>query len=245
MSPLWKPLAEVYFNKDLFREEIGARPEIYNPLDTSASKARKSVAHLWRSYLPPWAPNLAGGALDAIRFDGGKDGRVDAKEAMRAFMQGVASDSGHTASKLASGIYNSFDYWWDKKFPDGQERLQVSDYMGREQYLVRSIADALALKITSTDLRQIEKRRKSAQTTAIKEMRHYYQLQRSNTTNPASERRLREEEAKYTQQIRAGRPVPRWYDESPEDTLRNVRQFFVDKINATRQFFVDKINATR
>lgn len=228
VSPLWKPLAEVYFNKDLFRAEIGARPEIYNPLDTSTSKARKSVAHLWRSYLPPWAPNLAGGVVDAMRFDGGADGRVDAKEAFRAFMQGVASDSGHSASKLASGIFNSFDYWWDKAHPDGQERLQVSDYMGREQYLVKAVADALAVKVTSTDLSQIQKRRVSAQTTAIKEMSNYYQQQRSNTTNPATQRRLREEESKYIRQIKAGKPVARWYDEDPEDTVRNVRNFFSD-----------------
>ena len=228
ISPLWLPIVETLTNKDQFREEIGARSEIYLPLDTTASKLRKSGAHLWRSYLPPWAPNLAGGVVDAMRFDGGADGRVDAKEAFRAFMQGVASDSGHSASKLASGIFNSFDYWWDKAHPDGQERLQVSDYMGREQYLVKAVADALAVKITSTDLRQIQKRRVSAQTTAIKEMSNYYQQQRSNTTNPATQRRLRGEESKYIRQIKAGKPVARWYDESPEDTVRNVRNFFSD-----------------
>lgn len=231
VSPLWKPLGELYFNKDSFRAEIGARSEIYNPLDTTASKARKSAAHLWRSYLPPWAPNLGGGVVDALRYDGGADERVDAKEAMRAFFQGVASDSGHTASKLASGIYNSFDYWWAQKFPDGQERIQVSDYMGREQYLVKSLADALAIKVTSTDLKQIQKRRESAQTLALKEMKHYYQQQRSNTTNPSTIRRLRNEEAEFTRQIKQGKPVAKWYDESPADTWMNVRNFFAEKLS--------------
>ena len=100
--------------------------------------------------------------------------------------------------------------------------------MGREQYLVKAVADALAVKVTSTDLSQIQKRRVSAQTTAIKEMSNYYQQQRSNTTNPATQRRLREEESKYIRQIKAGKPVKQWYDEDPEDTVRNVRNFFSD-----------------
>lgn len=234
MAPLIKPFFETAFNKDLFREEIGARSEIYNPLDTAAAKARKSTAHIWRSWLPPWAVNPAGGLVDVVNADGGADGRVDAKEAMRAFMQGVASDSGHTSSKLASGIYNSFDYWWNQRFPDGQERLQVSDYMGREQYLVKSLADALAIKITSTDLKQIEKRRRAARTTAIQQMKYYYSQQRSQTTNPASIRKLRELEAQYVKQINAGRPVPQWYDETPEDTWKNVRNFFAEKLASGR-----------
>lgn len=234
ISPLIKPFFETAFNKDLFREEIGARSEIYNPLDTAATKARKSTAHVWRAWLPPWAVNPAGGLVDVVNADGGADGHVDAKEAMRAFMQGVANDSGHTASKTASGIYNSFDYWWNQRFPDGQERLQVSDYMGREQYLVKAVADALALKITSTDLRQIEKRRKTARTTAIQGMKQYYKQQRSLTTNPATIRSLRDAESKNIAQINAGRPVPQWYDETPEDTWMNVRQFFAEKLSSGR-----------
>lgn len=232
-SPLIQPIAEAMSNKDSFKEDIGARPEIYNDLDTTSSKLRKSAAHVWRTWLPPWAPNLAGGLVDAIRADGGRDGHVDAKERMRAFMQGVAMDSGHTASKLASGIYNSFDFWWNEFHPDGQERLQVSDYMGREQYLVKAIADALALKITSTDMKQIEKRRQSARTKAIAGVKDYYQQQRSYTTNPTTIQRLRREEAEKTLRIKQGKPVPQWYDEAPADTWQNVENFFAGRFGIT------------
>ena len=233
LSPLLQPIVDSLKNNDSFREDIGARAEIYSPLDTNSSKARKSAAHVWRTWLPPWAPNLAGGFVDAIRADGGRDGHVDAKERMRAFMQGVAMDSGHTASKLASGIYNSFDFWWNEAHPDGQERLQVSDYMGREQYLVKAIADALALKITSTDMKQIEKRRQSARTKAIAGVKDYYQQQRSYTTNPTTIQRLRREEAEKTLRIKQGKPVPQWYDEAPADTWQNVENFFAGRFGIT------------
>lgn len=230
MSPIWKPLIEVAMNKDMFREEIGARSEIYNPLDTTGAKARKSTAHLWRSYLPPWAPNLAGGAYDALTADGGVDGKVDAKEAFRAFMQGVANDSGNSASKVASGIYNSFDYWWQRSHPDGQTRIQVSDYMGREQYLVKSLADALAIKVSSVDVSQIEKRRRSAQMKAAQDTKHYYQQQRSLTTNPETIQRLNAAQARDVATILSGKPSS-WYDEAPEDTWRNVRNAFADTLS--------------
>lgn len=235
MSPIFKPPFEALFNTDLFRESVGLGPDIYRDLDPTSTKLRKSTAHIWRATLPPWAANPVFAVGDMLMSDGGEDGKWSPQELTFAFLQGVANDSGHLASKAASALYNSPDYygrWYASHGGEIEKGLQVKDYAGRTQYLVKVLADALAIKITSYDLKTIDENRRKAQDKAVSNVKYWYSNQEKLTTNPEMKRRIREEMAAEIKTIRAGKPSKRWYDETPQDTYMNVLNYLASKTTA-------------
>ena len=154
------------------------------------------------------------------------------KDRIRAFLQGLANDSGHSASKLASAIYNEYDYWFDKHGVNICKADVVTDYRGRPWRLVNVLAAAMGIRIDQRDIDASRKSREKAQKAAVAEIERHYEDLKGKTKNEARRSELIMEEREAKQAVMQGKPQPRWYDDltGPEvlwenvfNTIRNAR----------------------
>jgi len=213
INPMLKPWMELWQNQDSFSGR-----QIYPEHLGGGAQARPVMAHLWRSYLPPWAPNPAG-LLEAwesrpTRLDDPKQ----MEDFVRAGLQGVATDSGHLASKFISGAANSIDY-----ATLGQkvsESRRILDYRGRDQYMGKVFADLLGIRIESRMAGEISRQRNNTKKVLMAEKtREYNQAIR----NARGEKRtqLTREFQRERQALLSSKPSLRWY-ESAGDSFLNA-----------------------
>lgn len=207
-SPFLQILAETVANSDGF---TGSK--IYSEFDPTPTKLRKATAHAWRAWLPPIVPNPFGGAYDALTLPTMRDSELALKERLQAFFQGLANDSGHSASKLAAGIWNSFDYWFDAHGKSLMKASEVTDYRGRPQYIGTALLNAIGIRIDSKDVKASEAIRMSSKKRAIADMEAYYKKRIMTTKNLVTRRELQKELVEAKRRIAQGHPDARWWDD--------------------------------
>lgn len=207
-SPFLQILAETVANSDGF---TGSK--IYSEFDPTPTKLRKATAHAWRAWLPPIFPNPFGGAYDALTLPTTRDNELALKERLQAFFQGLANDSGHSASKLATGIWNSFDYWFDTHGKSLMKASEVTDYRGRPQYIGTALLNAIGIRIDSKDVEASEAIRMSSKKRAIADMEAYYKKRIMTTKNLVTRRELQKELVEAKRRIAQGHPDARWWDD--------------------------------
>jgi hypothetical protein len=217
INPLMKPMVEQLFNQDMFTGR-----QIVNPNDSAADQFRPRLAHLWRSYLPPLAPNPLG-LLEAMEKVPGRNDLTSSEawgEFARAGVQGLAKDSGHQFSKLLAGAANSIDYArMGEKIRDSR---RILDYQGRDQYLAAAAIDFLGLRIESR--KAIENEVANQRLRAKKAMAAEMLKNASNAARnmaPAEKAEYMAKHKKAIQEMKAAQPSLRWY-EAPQDTFGNV-----------------------
>lgn len=236
-SPLLQVLVEGVANRDGFTGN-----KIYSEFDSLPTKSRKMAAHAWRAWLPPILPNPIGGAFDAMTLRATADDPVALKARLQAFFQGLANDSGHNASRLASGIWNEFDYWFDKHGQSLMKESEVTDYRGRPQRLLSALAGTMGIRLDTKDIKASEEMRQSAKKKAVADMRNHYKRLIKSTQNGVRRRELMMELREAEQRIKRGEPDARWYDDVTDpdilyenvfNTIRNARNIkFVTPANA-------------
>lgn len=223
MNPMVKPLIELFaYNRDSFSD----REIVPNSKDASLLRQGRAVTgHLVRSYLPPWAPNPAGllAALEALPrnpMDAGEWG-----ETFHAAVQGLAEDSGHQASKLISGAWNSMS---DVAKRDAAQRIReaayIQDYRGRNQHIVRALLDIFPVlggsRIEVRANNEVAESVKLAKQRSVADMKSEFAQRTRNMRG----KRLEEEKRQYNksrQEILDGKPSLRWF-EAPPDAIINA-----------------------
>lgn len=215
INPLMKPMVEQMFNQDMFTGR-----QIVNPNDSAADQFRPRLAHLWRSYLPPLAPNPAG-LLEAMNHVPGRmDDSEQWGEFARSAVQGMATDSGHQFSKLLAGAANSIDYaTLGEKIRDSR---RILDYQGRDQYLAAAAIDFLGLRIESKNalVNEVAQQRMRAKKAMGAEMLKNAK-DASRNMAPKEKAEYMRKHMKAIQEMKAAQPSLRWY-EAPQDTFGNV-----------------------
>lgn len=216
LNPMLKPLLEVFRDN---RDSFSGRA-IYPEQMGMQAKVRPAMAHLWRSYAPPWAPNPLGlaQALTALPSDP-KDSE-QWENMVRAGMQGLANDSGHQFSKAAAAIVNSWDYWWSENGGKLEASRRITDYRGRIPYLAKTMADIAGFRIETRaagEMEALRVRRRKAVVAGIK--REYAEQMRNLSGGALATKKAERDDAVRT--VMSGQPDPRWYDEGPSDTLQN------------------------
>lgn len=212
INPMLKPLVELWQNEDSFS---GRR--IYPEQMGNAAKVRPVLAHAWRSYLPPWAPNPAG-LFQAFSERVERDDPQKWESMAREAMQGVATDSGHLASKAISGALNSIDYWTlGEKVAESR---RILDYRGRDQYMGKVFADMLGIRIESRMAGEIARNRNNTKKAIMGEKNKEYKEAIRNARGP-ERTRLTQEFQREKQALLSAQPSLRWY-ENPRDTLENA-----------------------
>jgi len=215
INPLMKPMVEQLFNQDMFTGR-----QIVNPNDSAADQFRPRLAHLWRSYLPPLAPNPAG-LLEAMHHVPGRmDDAEQWGEFARAGVQGLATDSGHQFSKLLAGAANSVVYaLLGEKIRDSR---RILDYQGRDQYLAAAMIDFFGLRIESKNalVNEVAQQRMRAKKAMGAEMLKNAR-DASRNMAPKEKAEYMRKHMKAIQEMEAAQPSLRWY-EAPQDTFGNV-----------------------
>lgn len=222
LHPVLQTVAESLSGKNFFLDS-----ELYARSDDFSERLRKGTSHAWRQIFPVWAPNALtapAALMDAIRYDGGKDGKNSFREFVGQFLQGIANDGGHLASKGASAIFNSFDYWWEQNYGKFDEAMRVQDYSKREYYLAKFFLDAVGLKVDSTTKADMKRRDSAARRAAIASGNSELKKKLAKTSNPQTRRQLQRDFADMVKRVKKGKPEPRLYDQYSSDTLWNVMQ---------------------
>lgn len=221
MNPALKPIVELFNNQDSFSGRT-----IYPTTQGAARAARGAFAHAWRSYLPPWAPNPVGlmQALEAVpkRLNDPEDWH----EFVRQGVGGLANDSGHQASKLVSGAWNSLsDVRQGEVSKAIREAAHVQDYRGRDQSLIRALVDFLPLptlggRLEVRAINEVQKQRGNAKREAMSTMESEH-TKRTQHMRGKDKQRADEQHRKAMKEIQEGKPSLRWY-ESPADAAQNA-----------------------
>jgi hypothetical protein len=229
-SPMIQPFVEIAANKDSFFGRPVNSKWSPDTMEARIREGRKTISHVWRAWTPSWLPNplgIAGGLYESGRMIGDGSSEVEMKELLRTMVQALADDSGHSFSKMASGIYNSFDWWFDAHGRSLMKDVEVQDYKGRPWFLATALLNMFGARLDIKDKRASERSRQLAKKSVISDMSRYYNDRIEKTRNPHEKQRLRNEFREAARRIKNGEPEPRWYDDTTHlrDVVNNAFYF--------------------
>jgi hypothetical protein len=232
-SPMIQPFVEIAANKDSFFGRPVNSKWSPDTMEARIREGRKTLSHVWRAWTPSWLPNplgIAGGLYEAGRMVGDGSSEVEMKELLRTMVQALADDSGHSFSKMASGIYNSFDWWFDAHGKSLMKDVEVQDYKGRPWFLATALLNMFGARLDIKDKRASERSRQLAKKSVISDMSRYYNDRINKTRNQHEKQRLRNEFKEAAQRIKNGEPEPRWYDDTSHihDVVNNAFHFILN-----------------